>query len=275
MHDRRGFHLSKWYLDAVSPGGEAVIVYVAQLGWGGLALRYASLLELDGSGRARVASSVRDHADPAMADGRLAWSSDTLGVRGTWRAIAPAAEETLLDAEHGRVEWRCLQPASEVELRVGARGGAGERVVRGLGYAERLELTVPPWRMPIDELHWGRFVSTQDERGTHASVVWIDWRGAHARRLAWVDGARAVAREVAEDRVTLADGAALALDRGAVLREGTLGGTVLAALPKLRDALPGRILGVHERKWRSRGVLERAGRPAVEGWAIHEVVRWP
>jgi hypothetical protein len=80
---------------------------------------------------------------------------------------------------------------------------------------------------------------------------------------------------VSAERVAIAGGPTLSLDRRDVLREGAIGATVLAAVPELVKRVPGRLLGVHERKWRSRGVLERPHRPPLEGWAIHEVVRWP
>jgi hypothetical protein len=272
--EHRGFRLSKWYLDCMTPGGDAVVVYAAELGWSRIALRYASVLELEG-GRPRVATSLRGHESPVARDGSLAWSSAPLGVRGTWRAIAPPVEETLLDSGDGSVVWRCLQPASRVALHLGAaESGASTRAVDGLGYAEQLTTTIAPWRLPIQELHWGRFVSEPDGDGVHDSLVWIDWRGPHAVRLVLRGGAR-VDADVSEERIGLADGSALTLDRRDVLREGAIGGTVLGAIPQLRDAVPGRILGVHERKWRSRGVLERPGRRPIEGWAIHEVVRWP
>jgi hypothetical protein len=272
MHDRRGFRLSKWYLDCVAPGGDTVVAYVAELGWGRIALRYASVLQ-HARGRSRVTTSLRSPASPSSRGGAIAWSSRALAVRGTWQGMVPPHERTLLASQDGSVEWRCLHPAARVELRLG--GGTGTaRDVGGLGYAEHLTTTIPPWRMPIRELHWGRFVSVPDDHGRHASIVWTDWRGPHEVRIVLRDGAP-IRADVTEDRLTLDDGSVLALDRRDVLREGTLGATVLAAIPRLRDTVPGPILGVHERKWRSRGVLTRAGRRALEGWAIHEVVRWP
>ena len=204
----------------------------------------------------------------------LTWSSMPLRVHGAWLAVARPLEGTLFASDDGRVEWRCLQPASLVALRVGDADGEPSRAVAGLGYAEHLTLTIPPWRMPIRELHWGRFVSSLDDAAEHASLVWIDWRGPHAARHVYLDGV-SVEAEVSVERVVVAGGATLSLDRRDVLREGVLGATVLDAIPELAKRVPGNMLGVHERKWRSRGVLERPGRPPVEGWAIHEVVRWP
>ena len=59
-------------------------------------------------------------------------------------------------------------PAAEVS--VSLRGFAP---LRGTGYAERILITIPPWRLPIRELRWGRWIGEAASR----SVVWIDWRG--------------------------------------------------------------------------------------------------
>jgi hypothetical protein len=259
----------------VTPDGDTVIAYVARLGWSGLALGYASILDHRG-GQTRVSTSLRGFEAPVLEGDTLTWSSSSLHVHGAWSALVKPVAATLLASDEGSVEWHCLQPASLAALRVGGGSDAGEpsRAVGGLGYAEVLTLTVPPWRMPIDELHWGRFVSELDDAGAHASLVWIDWRGAHARKQVYLDG-NAVDADVSAERVAIAGGTTLSLDRRDVLREGVLGATVLAAVPELGKRVPGRLLGVHERKWRSRGVLERRDRRPVEGWAIHEVVRWP
>jgi hypothetical protein len=40
-----------------------------------------------------------------------------------------------------------------------------------LNYAEKLEMSVKPWKLPLAELRWGRFLSETD------TIVWIDWQG--------------------------------------------------------------------------------------------------
>ena len=67
----------------------------------------------------------------------------------------------------------------------------------GTGYAERLELSIRPWRLPIRELRWGRFVSEG------ASMAWIDWQGADPteviRALGYEPG-KEESPDVTEDR---------------------------------------------------------------------------
>ena len=247
------FSLRKWYLDCVAEDGEVLVAYHAELRWRRLSLRYASVLQLDGA-----RSTLRDCPAPLLAGERISWEAPALHISGTWDALAPAADVELIPG----VRWRCLQPRSRVELRVAGR------TLHGLGYAEELELTIPPWRLPIDELRWGRFA------GESHGAVWIEWRGPHPLRLTLIDGVRAEAIRIAEDGVR-AGGAELRLTEPRVLRSGRIGETALSIIPDLQKLFPGRIVGLEETKWRARGTLEGPGAEVGQGWAIHEVVRWP
>lgn len=257
------FALSKWYLDCVAPGGDAIIVYAAELSWEGLAVRYASVLE-HREGETRVVTSLRRCEPPVLRGEEIAWASAPLAARGTWRALTAPIVRPLAEG----IAWHCLQPASEARVEIDGRALAG------LGYAEHISITVPPWKLPIKELHWGRFLAPVDEKGQGDAVVWIDWRGPQDVRCAFHNGTEVALARASAERVAF-DGVTLELDRAAVLREGAIGRTVLSAMPRLVKKLPMRILGVEERKWRSRGVLTRADGTRREGWAIHEVVTWP
>jgi hypothetical protein len=266
------FRLCKWYLDCVTSDGEALIFYVAELRWSELAIRYTSAMHHRAE-RTRVATSLRGYQAPAIDGDVVAWRSAPLRIEGTWRALVPAISENILASEQGRVEWRCLQPAALVTLRVGRP--PRQRTIEGLGYVEHVALTVRPWRMPIDELQWGRFVAPVDASGAHDAIAWIDWRGDHSARLVFRDGRPVDAREIGPRGLVLGDGGVLSLDAGRTLREGAIGSTVLTAVPPLVNALPARMLGVRERKWCSRATFTPMSRSASHGWAIHEVVQWP
>ncbi len=233
------FHLSKWYLDCVTEDGRVFVAYSARLRWRALTLDYTTVLG--------GASSLKPCPAPECLGDRIEWRAPEVGVDGAWLALEGPISDTLYD-EDGRVEWQCFQPRGRAEVAVGS-----ERL-RGLGYVERLDMTVPPWRLPIDELHWGRLLTAG------GSVVWIDWRGSHSKQLVLRNGV-AAGPELVER---------LELDRGLVLRDGPLGKTALSIIPKVGRLFPGSILRVRETKWRSRGLLD-----GVSGWAIHEVVRWP
>ena len=261
---RPAFELSKWYLDAVGEDGEVFIGYRADLRWRRLALPYASALTA-GVHETRTRSTARPGKEPDFLEGALAWTEPMLAVKAAWRGAANPIVRTLYEGPEGAVRWRCLLPCARAEV---ACDGV---VLRGLGYAEHLSMTLPPWRLPIDTLRWGRFLSPEH------SVVWIDWRKkGDDRTWIFVDGTE-VPGEVSEEDVVFEGGRVRLPQRGRLLlRDGRLS-NLLRNLPlplPLRTRLGSRALSIHETKWRTRGFLEFAGAPAAPGWAIHEVVRF-
>jgi hypothetical protein len=253
------FSLRKWYLDCVGDSGELCIAYRAELKIAGARIATAGLLRFDDQDGMRTQWTVRSCPEPSGED-VLIWEAPGLDVAARFERRDPPCGVTLLDGPEGTVRWTCTHPRAAVEMRI-----AGE-VLRGTGYAEVLDLTVPPWKLPIEELRWGRLLTASH------GVVWIEWRGSHPQRLVLVDGSP-VAGEL-EERGLRSGGARALLHEPRVLRSGRIGETVLSAVPGLERLVPGRILGLEETKWRSRGTLQ-IGSCNEEGWAIHELVRWP
>ena len=70
-------------------------------------------------------------------------------------------------------------------------------------------------------------------------------------------------------------GVELSLTGSDVLREGDLSSTILRNAPILEAVVPRRVRTMHERKWRSRGVVHGGDADGTPGWVIHEVVHWP
>jgi hypothetical protein len=259
---KNGFLLSKWYLDCVTDEGSAFIGYAASLSWRGLSLNYSSLLLHRSSEGATTKTALQGFSAPEVTGTLVRWSSPRLGVAGTWEADARAFRRRLFESAEGGIEWECLQPRARAEVSVG-----GLRL-EGLGYAERLKVTLPPWRLPFEELRWGRFLSDVD------ALVWVNWRGAHALDLVLHNGVCVRGAPLADHELS-AGRARLALGESALLREGSLGETALSGVPGARRFFPLRILRTRECKWLSRGVLTKPDAEESAGWAIHEVVRWP
>lgn len=252
--------LRKWYLDAIAEDGRAWIAYWATLRLGPLSLALSSVLESAPAQAPRTRTSIRGGEEPRERDGTIAWSLDALDLRGTWSREDPPAELELLNNANGSIRWRCAAPRARVELLT-----AGERV-HAMGYAEVMDMTIAPWRLPIRELRWGRAV------GAGGSVVWIDWRGAHERTDVLVDGSPVAAR-VRDDAIE-GDTFSLRLTRDRTLRDGAIGTTALAGVPGISSWAPAQFLTTHETKWISRAAFA-SGPRSWSGWAIHEVVRFP
>jgi hypothetical protein len=257
---RVGFSLTKWYLDVVAEDGSVAIAYWAEVRWRHLRQPLCGvLLHPAGRGAAPWRFSGR-HVEPPQPDAAgLRWGAEPLGLRLEYLRREPAYEHRLLHTGKGVVDWSCEIPRGEVWLR------AGDVVLEGTGYAERIELSLPPWRIPADEIRWGRFLAD----GT--SVVWIDWRGELPQQLVFHDGRLARSATISEEGVQSGEGLHLRLDEARAVSDDRLGG-LLAPLETLRPVIEP-ITRTHQTRWLSRGELHRPGCPPVRGWALHEMVR--
>lgn len=253
------FSLTKWYLDCVTELGDVVILYCADLRWHQIRAVISSMLTVQ-SDSVHSRTSITGGLLPRVDGDIVSVVLPEFGLSGKWKSLCNPVERTVFEDASGCIRWHCLQPKSEVELRF------KDRELRGLGYAECLTLTVPPWRLPLQHLRWGRYLSPED------SLTWVDWEGPYSTRFAFHNGLECEAESVSDSRIVLSDGA-LSMDAGLPLRSGRIGDTVLPGAPALRRLFPRSIFKIEENKWRSRGTF-RAGHHDSSGWVIHEVVHW-
>jgi len=257
------FSLDKWYLDLVTGDGIALIGYAAELRWHALHLRYAAVLESHPGTPPHERATIRHSSPPEVTGDRIAWRCQPLHLQGEWRALAPAIEATLLDGPAGTITWSCVMPRAFASVE------SGTARHEGLGYVERLRLTLPPWDFPFRALRWGRHLSVG-----HA-LVWIEWDGELTRRWAWLDGRLQPSARVAGDGVEgLEDGLALRWQQGRDLRRRSVMETLREAAPLLVQRATGRLGTMDEHKRLARSTLLENGQPRDEGWAIHEEVTW-
>jgi hypothetical protein len=266
---RRGnpmFLLTKWYLDVVSAEGTALIAYAARLRWGRVRLAYASVLVSEASRPARETRAFGAGGLWPRLDGdRLTWAHPRLGIDGTWDRETPAIRRRLLKSDDGEIRWACEMPCARASVTV------GDRTFEGLGYAERLSLSIPPWKLPFRTLRWGRHTSTEH------SLVWIDWAGDDTRRHVWLDGVEQ------PDACLRSDGRAVSrLDRETTLRldaardicDQRALGRIAGRVPGLTRRLAGPVAAMREHKQIARGTIERQGDADRAGWTLFETVTW-
>jgi hypothetical protein len=257
MHASR-FLLSKWYLDLLDSSGRGMIGYHADVTWGKLSFRYDGLIPIGEPGfKARGTFSSRFGVKQ---DGDiLTWQT---GVStGTWQQLSSSFEVDLLASNEGHVRWNCLHPSSQ------AKATVGDIDLEGMGYAEKLEMTLPPWRLPIKELLWGRYVSKQH------SLVWIRWIGPEPRVILYLDGRAVQQAEITSTRISFATHR---IDLPTLpLRHGTLGETLFAGAKVIAHVFPKSILALRESKWYGKAALTQNNTVIDEGNVIHETVCWP
>jgi hypothetical protein len=259
------FALSKWYFDSVAEDGRAAILYAGALRWKLFSFSAQSSLKVSSANHSISQFSIGSFAEPQIEESTLHWQSAELGISGSWLALEPAIHAPIFETNEGVVHWSCIAPRARTELRF----RDGERI-DGYGYAERLEMTIRPWRLPLRELRWGRFTSAND------SFVWIDWRGVESNQFVFLNGYGAKSAQFSQERIELkSPDALLELREHRVLKSGSLAESLGPFGSGLASYLPGRLFQIQEDKWLSRGRLIRKGKNDSLGWVIHEVVQWP
>jgi hypothetical protein len=255
--------IEKWYLDCVTPSGTGMIGYAARLDIGPLALRVAETMHWRTGEPAGPSHSALGGALPVVNAAGVEWSSPRLNATGRWSSVVPALPVNVLHEDPaGRIEWTCFCPAARSAVSLAAQHYAG------WGYAERLVVTRPLSRLPLRELHWGRFIA-----GTQ-SCIWLRWLGPEVRNWCFHNG-RPVSATATAPHDLAWEGHRLQLAEGPALRSGLAGKHVLPDARWLRRLLPASIRHLDETKWCSAGILTDAGGRQHQGWAIHEIVRFP
>lgn len=282
------FLLDKWYFDAVDERGRAAIVHAAVFRFGLIKLHYGAILASESSNAAHIQhATIRAGDMPITSSRGTAWTCDSLGLSISCTPLEPHTPNApqlppphrLLDRDDGLVDWAPIHHRAMVDLRT------PDFSIRGLGYAERLTMTLRPWDLPINVMHWGRWI------GESTSMVWLRWEGPVPRSLVLLNdpepnGAGSAAGSGAGihstdantagvlPRLVRADDSTLSISQSHLLRDESLADSLVSIIPGLRTWTPARTLAAHERRWLSRGTLTRPNAAPEHGWAIHEEIRF-
>ena len=92
------FELSKWYLDCVSPAGDVIVAYRAELRWGRIRLPYASVLFRPAGGAPTFQSAVRASLEPEQTGDTLSWAVGSLGFAGCWESLAESTSVSVYES---------------------------------------------------------------------------------------------------------------------------------------------------------------------------------
>ena len=254
------FSLRKWYLDAADERGRVFIGYWATTSWKGLSLHFFQHLWIAQGGQLRSFGSFASSPEPQwQEEGVLRWPLP--GLRGEWHASrVQGLSEQLLADQQGGIRWVCHQP--KAWAKVDGREGSLE----GWGYTECIEISIPPWKLPIKTLYWGRCHSASHY------LVWIKWEGPSHQSLLWHNGQRLEDFSVSDAGVKAVP-AAFEIDESLTLRKGTIGRSVFRALGPLAWLVPSKTRRIHEHKLYGTGriVTQSDSQPAT---AIFEKVEW-
>jgi hypothetical protein len=222
-------------MDAADDKGNAYIGYHAILRWRMISLHYYSNIFRYSNGEVKTISGFMRKSQPRFSNNKLSWKHG--GFSGEWKSEAKPISDEILKSKEGEISWKCLQPKATAEIK------SKELSFKGVGYTERIEITLPVWKLPFKVLYWGRFHSKKHY------VVWFKIRG---KGMAFCNGKKYSAsvnlKQVKFGRLLLV------LEKGNVIRKGKLGCTVLKDLP-FAGLFPKKPLLFNETKWLGEGKL--------------------
>lgn len=256
--------LSRWHLDCIAANGDFFVGEAVSIRWKKLHLNLVSGITGLDNEIERRATVVFKEVFPSEVGPELSWNCPPLSIRGTWDPLAPKFEQALFADENQMVQWRCVAPRAKVNLQLG-----DSRTLSGVGYADHLIVTADQWTVPISEIRFGRYLTDRE------SFIWIDLAGAFTKTWIWRNGVEPRKGSVSDTLVALEDQHTLGLAHRTLVREGSLGDTILQALPALRILVPRSVASVYECTWRTRAVLLDATEQADSGYALHQLIRFP
>ncbi len=310
------FYFKKWYFDFVTPGGDAMYSYFMTariagygLGMASIHLCYASGEEIRASARTGFAApdaggnlSLGPHSfvqDEGRVTVRLNFEDIHLDLcyqtrLGGWK---PTAGGRLWNLGKRSLFWEVAQSSATVEGTITT--DSKEHRLSGLGYQDIVETSIPPWKLPVAELIWGRahcedYVVVYNQIKTREGEVLqnvVFWKPVSPLRAGSESrGTRGtpsvpnppldvdqtftyVPREQEGEETIVHRDFRLILRRSAVLEESPVA-TAERFRPRFLRRFLDRLCGhPAEFKVLSAADLELAG-THQHGWAIHERVTW-
>jgi hypothetical protein len=248
-------------MDATDEKGRAFIGYSAVLRWKLIKLFYNGFTFNSGTTSTILRrNSFSSRRLLEVSEEEVKWS--LLQAKGHWKRRAESFHEVLLRTSAGEVKWSCVFPKASATIQIGNH--LLEK--NATGYVEKISISIHPWKIPIHELHWGRFLSPD-----HV-IVWIRWIGLIPKTLIYHNG-MCLEKGLITTETIIFDGYSLELNNKKILRRGTLFSTVFSRFPLITKLFPKAIMQLQENKWVSDGML-RQGDKVVSGKVIHEHVIW-
>lgn len=256
------FRIEKMYLDCIDEQGNCFIIYRAKLKFYFIRVFYSGLIFSDSKGVTIEKSSLKKTREPLI-NNLLLFYSQHLEIRGSWKRTAdPFPVFSFKDAQEHELVWNCHHPNALTEIEY------EEETYKGPGYAETLTLTIKPWKLPIDELRWGRFLSDG------YSITWINWKGTYPLNMIYCNGKEYNDAIFQENSIIFGSGNyVLMLNEITIIRKGRLS-NALSDIPWTKILFDRRILNTMEIKYKARSTLVIDSEISASGWSLYEIVTW-
>lgn len=262
------FQLEKWYLDFVNENGNAMIFYAAKLKWKKWEVPYTSWLSYKKEIGVTCKSRFRKVKLPKKKNDIISWNDHKFNVSGSWKALSSPLNAKLFQSNEGELNWNCFQPRAKVCVKINGKE------INGFGYIEQLTLNLFPWKLPMNELRWGRYTSNENY------IVWIELKkGIEKQQWLWFNGVKQENSTISDHLIYIPkEDIRLILDKKVVLEKEKkilkIVKVLLSYLPGFNNPISNNFLNADEFKWLSQTTLSKNGNIVDQGWAIHEFVNF-
>ncbi len=256
------FYLKKLYFDCIDEEGNCFIVYWAVLKFSLLKINYSGVLFSNARNECIERSSLRKMPEPAV-NRKIHFNQPSLQITGEWSNTDTPIVKLLYKDQYGKeLFWNCHHPKAYAKIEF------NHQIFQGFGYAETLSLPIKPWKLPIDELRWGRFLSKE------ITIIWINWKGKYPVNELIYNGISFKDAVFEKNKITFDRGRAnLSFQEISIVRKGKLSG-LLVKMPWLKMIFNNKILNTQENKYKSPSIFTRDSKELARGWSLYEVVTW-
>jgi len=256
------FSLIKQYFDCIDDDGNCFILYWAELRCCFIHIVYSGLIFSDSKNICTEKATLKKCKRPLL-DHILQFNQPALRINGCWNRVSnPLSLILYKDASGQELIWDCHHPKAHTTINY------NDKTYEGLGYAETLHLPIKPWKLPIDELRWGRFLSEQ------YSIIWIHWKGAYPVNIIFCNGVAYHDASFEEKKIIFSGGTlTLLFEDIIILRQGKLT-KILTKMPWLKIIFHSRILNTVEIKYKAKSSLSDNTKVIANGWSLFETVNW-
>lgn len=249
------FKLDKYYFDAVDPLGQTWIGYSARLSWFGFCLNYSQSLFSENNQNMSLKTNFQKHPSP-QADPEFICNTKLFSLSA--QIHARGFSERLHNNTQGLVDWHCLEPSTNMSVRL-----ANKKEFLGIGYIEKLTMTIKPWQLPIASLIWGRFI------GQKHTAVWIKWEHSKTQNWLFINGQKQDQGDISNSFVKTNNwNLNIEHEKTLINSRPFMEHTRLVGM-----LMPSSMRNMHEQKYLGRGYLQ-TGKEADQGWVIHERVKF-
>ncbi|CAF1263740.1 unnamed protein product [Adineta steineri] len=254
-------HNHQVYADIIDEETDDVtIIYLGELEWKFLKINFTNILQFIQKQTLISRSTLLNYQSPIFDDDCFEINSN--GISGEWKRKSECIFcEKLFENADGYILWECFIPVGLAQINV------NNKINKGLGYVEKLTMTIKPWRMPIDILGWGRFLYENQY------IIWIRWIGKEEKFLIFHNGIKYSDGIINDEMIEFGNYRLLLIEKY-ILRNGLLSETIFDRFIWIKKFFPLEFLDINECKWETWSELYEKNCLIAKGWSIHENVNF-